>query len=209
MGLHCVPKPTRTGHTDQVRFDTVLTRDDVPALRTEVAALRVPRRRLARGVSVRRDGRERPWQFQAVVDECDESWTFDRQGYTHRDRYEAGILHTVDGPSEVSFTRSGTVASPVRLLTPEMLLLWGSPASYSPVLVQRIKDHWLLFTFEHEHDPAARTTLVIDERDGVAHRSYGVDQITVITELRVLEDDEPNPPRPRFPRLQEWPRLEY
>ncbi|WP_146236681.1 hypothetical protein [Curtobacterium sp. MCBD17_030] len=77
------------------------------------------------------------------------------------------------------------------------------------MLVQRINEHWLLFTFEHELDPAQRTTLVIDERDGVAHRSYGVDQITVITELRFMEDDEPMPPRPRFPRLQEWPRLEY
>ncbi|PZE37063.1 hypothetical protein DEJ31_08015 [Curtobacterium sp. MCPF17_031] len=192
-----------------MRFDTVLTQADVPTLRIEVAALRLPGRRLARGVSMQRDGRERPWQFQAVVDERDESWTFDREGHTHRDRYEEGVLHTVDGPSEVSFARSGTVASPVRLLTPELLLLWGSPASYSPMLVQRINEHWLLFTFEHDLDPAQRTTLVIDERDGVAHRSYGVDQITVITELRFMEDDEPMPPRPRFPRLQEWPRLEY
>lgn len=70
----------RTGHTEEVRFDTVLTEADVSALRTEVAAFRLPRRRIACGVSVRRDGRERPWQFQAVVDERDQSWTFDRQG---------------------------------------------------------------------------------------------------------------------------------
>jgi hypothetical protein len=195
--------------TGDVRFDTVLTQADVPTLRTEVAALRLPRRRLARGVTVRRDGRELPWQFQAVVDERDESWTFDRQGEPHRDRYAEGVLHSVDGSSEVSFARSGTVAPPVRLLTPELLLLWGSLASYSPVLVQRMKEHWLLFTFEHELDPAQRTTLVIDERDGIAHRSYDVGQITVLTELRVMEDDEPVPPRPRFSRLQEWPTLEY
>lgn len=192
-----------------MRFDTVLTEADVPTLRTEVAALRLPRRRLARGVSVRRDGRERPWQFQAVVDERDQTWMFDRQGDSHRDRYAEGVLHSVDGPAEVSFARSGTVAPPVRLLTPELLLLWGAPASYSPMLVQRVKKHWLLVTFEHELDPAQRTTLVINERDGIAHRSYGVDQITVLTELRVMEDDEPLPPRPRFSRLQEWPRLEY
>ncbi len=192
-----------------MRLDTVLTQADVPTVRAEVAALRLPGRRLARGVTTRRDGRERPSQFQALVDERNKSWTFDQQGYAHRDRYEDGVLHTVDGSSEVSFARSGTVASPVRLLTPELLLLWGSPASYAPVLVQRVRGHWLLFTFEHELDPAQRTTLVIDERDGVAYRSYGVDQVTVITELRILEDDESMPPRPRFPRLQEWPRLEY
>jgi hypothetical protein len=77
------------------------------------------------------------------------------------------------------------------------------------MLVQRIKEHWLLFTFEHELDPAQRTTLVIDERDGIAYRSYDVGQITVLTELRIMDDDEPIPPRPRFSRLQEWPTLEY
>jgi len=133
----------RIGHTDEVRFDTVLIEADVPTLRTEVAALPLPRRRLACGVSVRRDGRERPWQFQAVVDERDQSWMFDRQGDSHRDRYAEGVLHSVDGPSEVSFARSGTVAPPVRLLTPEMLPLcvWGAPARSSPMLVQRIKEH--------------------------------------------------------------------
>ncbi|MBT2503773.1 hypothetical protein [Curtobacterium sp. ISL-83] len=192
-----------------MRFDTVLTQAERSVLPTEVAALRLPRRRLARGVSVSRDGRGRPWQFQAVVDDRDESWTFDRQGDTHRDRYADGVLHSVDGPGEVSFPRSGAVAPAVRMLTPEMLLLWGPPASYSPVLVQRIKGHWLLFTFEHEHDPAHRRTLVIDERDGIAHRSYEADRITMITSVRVLDDDEPIPPRPRFPRLQEWPSVEY
>ncbi|WIB11372.1 hypothetical protein [Curtobacterium sp. MCPF17_052] len=158
---------------------------------------------------MQRDGRERPWQFQAVVDERDESWTFDREGHTHRDRYEEGVLQTVDGPSEVSFARSGTVASPVRLLTPELLLLWGVTCEL--LTDARPADQRALAAVhvEHELDPAQRTTLVIDERDGVAHRSYGVDQITVITELRSMEDDEPMPPRPRFPRLQEWPRLEY
>ena len=100
------------------------------------------------------------------LDERDQSWMFDRQRDPHRDRYAEGVLHSVDGPSEVSFARSGTVAPPVRLLTPELLPLWGAPASYSPMLVQRIKEHWLLFTFEHELDPAQRTTLVVDERDG-------------------------------------------
>lgn len=126
-----------------MRFDTVLTQADVPMLQTEVAALRIPQRRLARGVSMRPDGSERPWQFQAVVDERDQSWTFDRQGDTHRVHYAEGVLHSVDGPLEVSFARSGTVASPVRLLTPELLPLWGAPASYSPMLVQRSNDHRL------------------------------------------------------------------
>lgn len=192
-----------------MRFDTVLTEADVATLRSQVAALRLPGRRLARGVSARRDGRERPWQFQVVVDEHDRSWTFDRQGDPHRDRFAEGVHHSVDGPSEVSFARSGTAATPVRLLTPELLNVWGSPASYSPILVQRIKEHWLLFTFEHELDPAQRTTLVVDEGDGIAHRFYDAGQVTVITELRVMDDDEPIPPRPRFSRLQEWPALEY
>ena len=192
-----------------MRFDTVLAAAEVPTIRAEVAALRRPARRLARGVTVPRGGSAQPRQFQVVVDERDESWTFDRQGDRHRDQYAKGVLHSVDGPVEVSFARSGTVAPPVRLLTPELLLLWGSPASFAPVLVQRIHGHWLLVTFEHERDPADRVTVVVDEQDGVAHRSYGTGEVTVLTEVRVMDDDEPAPPRPRFSRLQEWPALEY
>ena len=192
-----------------MRFDTVLAATNAPSLRAEVAALRRPARRLARGVIVLRDGSAQPRQFQLVIDERDESWTFDRQGDRHRDQYAEGVLHSVDGPVEVSFARSGTVAPPVRLLTPELLPLWGSPASFVPVLVQRIHGHWLLVTFEHERDPADRVTVVIDERDGVAHRWYGTSEVTVLTEVRVMDDDEAAPPRPRFSRLSEWPALEY
>lgn len=194
-------------HHEDVRFDTVLAATDVPILRGEVAALRRPARRFARGVTAARSGSSQPRQFQLVVDERDESWTFDRQGDRHRDRYAEGVLHFVDGPLEVSFARSGTVAPPVRMLTPELLPMWGSPASFAPVLVQRIHGHWLLVTCEHEHDPADRTTVVIDERDGVAHRWYDTSEVTVLTEVRVMEDDEPEPPRPRFSRLSTWPAL--
>jgi hypothetical protein len=194
---------------EDVRFDTVLAETDAPTLRAEVAALRRPARRLARGVTLLRGGSARPQQFQLVVDEREESWTFDRQGDRHRDQYAAGVLHSVDGPVEVSFARSGTGAPPVRLLTPELLPVWGSPASFAPVLVQRIHGHWLLLTCEHERDPAARVTVVIDERNGVAHRWYGTTEVTVLTEVRAMDDDEPTPPRPRFSRLSEWPALDY
>ncbi|WP_146242954.1 hypothetical protein [Curtobacterium sp. MCBD17_019] len=190
-------------------FDTVLAAADVPTIQAEVAALRRPARRLPRGVTAPRAGLAQPLQFQVVIDERDHSWTFDRQGDRHRDQYRDGVLFSVDGSVEVSFARSGAVAPPVRLLTPELLLLWGPPASFAPILVQRIHGHWLLVTFEHERDPADRMTVVIDERDGVAHRSYGTSEITMLTEIRVMDDDEPAPPRPRFSRLQEWPVLEY
>lgn len=192
-----------------MRFDTVLAATDVPTLQAEVAALRHPARRLARGLTALRGGSAQPRQFQVVVDERDQSWTFDRQGDHHRDQYAEGVLHSVDGPVEVGFARSGAVAPPVRLLTPELLLLWGSPGSFAPILVQWVHGHWLLVTFEHERDPAERVTVVVDERDGVAHRSYDTTEITVLTEVRVMDDDEPVPPRPRFSRLREWPVLEY
>jgi len=151
----------------------------------------------------------RPRQFQVVIDERDRSWTFDREGDRHRDHYAEGVLDSVDGAVEVSFARSGAVAPPVRLLTPELLLLWGSPASFAPILVQRVHGHWLLVTFEHERDPADRVTMVVDERDGIAYRSYGTGEMTMLTDVRVMEDDEPVPPRPRFSRLEEWPVLKY
>lgn len=194
---------------EDVRFDTVLAETDAPTLRAEIAALRRPARRLARGVTLLRAGSVQPQQFQLVIDERDESWTFDRQGDQHRDQYAEGVLHSVDGPVEVSFARSGTVAPPVRLLTPELLPVWGSPASFAPILVQRIHGHWLLLTCEHERDPAARMTVVINERNGVAHRWYGTTEVTVLTEVRVMDDDEPAPPRPRFSRLSEWPAVDY
>lgn len=194
-----------------MRFDTVLGPADASSLQTEVAGLRLRhrQRRLVRGVSTGLSGNDQAYQFQAVVDEDKQSWTFDRQGSSLRAHYSEGHLHSEDGSFEVSFERSGNVAPPVRLLTPELLPLWGSPASYSPMLVQRIETHWLLFTFEHELDPAQRVTLVVDERDGIAHRSYSQSHTTVLTEVRVLDGDDPAPPRPKFSRLQEWPRLEY
>lgn len=160
-------------------------------------------------MTVLRGGSAQPRQFELVVDERNESWTFDWQGDRHQYQYGEGVLHSVDGPVEVSFARSGTVAPSVRLLTPELLPLWGSPASFLPILVQRIHGHWLLVTFEHERDPADRMTVVIDERDGVAHRWYGPTEVMVLTEVRLMDDDEPAPPRPRFSRLSEWPALEY
>jgi hypothetical protein len=192
-----------------MRFDTLLTRADGPDLAAEVASLRDPRRLLARGLHMSWEGSSSPWQFQMVVDEPEQAWTFDQQGEKHRDHYSDGILHSVDGPVNVSFARSGNAAPAVRMLTPELLLQWGPPASYFPILVQRIGSHWLLFTFEHEDDPAQRTTLVVDERDGVARRSYGPDGLTVITEVRIMDPGEPIPPRPRFPRISELPALEY
>ena len=95
------------------------------------------------------------------------------------------------------------------MITPELMLQWGPPASYLPILVQRIRDHWLLFTFEHEHDPAQRVTLVIDERTGIARRSYGSGESTILTEVRTMQPDEPLPPRPRFEKLMDIPPLEY
>lgn len=62
--------------------------------------------------------------------------------------------------------------------------------------------------FSAQFEQATRA-LVIDECDGIAHRSHHVGQITVLIELRVTDNDEPIPPRPRFSRLQEWPTLEY
>jgi len=194
---------------EAVRFDTVLAATDTPNLLAEVAALRRPARRLARGVTMMRGGSAQARQFQLVVDERDESWTCDRQGDRHRDQYAAGVLHSIDGPVEVGFARSGTVAPPVRLLTPELLPMWGSPASFVPVLVQRIRGHWLLVTCEHERNPADRVTVVVDEGDGIAHRWYGTSEVTVLTEVRMMDDDEPAPLRPRFSRLSEWPALEY
>jgi hypothetical protein len=183
-----------------VRFGEVLGQADVLTLRAEVAALRLPERRLARGVSTRHGQGERARQFQAVIDERRQSWTFDRQGDSHRDRFADGVLHSPDGPVEVDFARSGAVAPPVRLLTPELLLLWGPPASYAPVSVQRDGEHQLLLTFEHERDRAQQVTLVVDERDGIARRFSDQDETTVITEVRVMGDGEPEPGRPRFSR---------
>jgi hypothetical protein len=142
-----------------------------------------------------------------VVDEPNQSWIFDQQGEKHRDRYEDGVLHTVDGPLKFSFEHGAP--HPVLMIMPELMLQWGPPASYLPILVQRIRDHWLLFTFEHEHDPAQRNTLVIDERTGIARRSYGSRESTIITEVRPMKADEPIPPRPRFTKLTERPPLEY
>lgn len=191
-----------------MQLDTVLRRDDSLVLLAELVALRSPGRVLARGVH--HIPGEGPWQFQILLDESDRSWVFDRQGETTRIGYREGILNTDDGPAEVSFDRSGIVASPVRMLTPEALPLWGrGPESFSPMLVQRVGGHSLLITFEHTHDPADRETLVIDERDGTARRWYRDGAVTIITDVRETDQDESNLRRPRFARLDGWLPPEY
>ncbi|KQO59990.1 hypothetical protein [Curtobacterium sp. Leaf261] len=191
-----------------MQLDTVLQRDDSAVVLAELVALRSPRRVLARGVH--HGPGERPWQFQVLLDESDRSWVFDRQRETTRYRYREGVLHTDDGPAEVSFDRSGIVAPPVRMLTPEALPLWGrGPESFSPMLVQRVGGHSLLITFEHTLDPADRQTLVIDERDGAARRWYRDGAVTVITDVREADQDESNLMRPRFARLDGWLPPEY
>jgi hypothetical protein len=117
------------------------------------------------------------------------------------------VLHNIDGATELPFERS--VRDPVWMAMPELMVSWGrGHESFSPMLAQRIGTRSILLTFEHENDPAFRTTLVVDEQDGVARRRIDGRDATIITGIRAASAGETLPP-PRFEPITDWIRPEY
>src|SRR4051794_5227086 len=103
-----------------MRFDTLLTRDDGPALAEQIAAMRDELRLGARGVTQRRDQLR---QFELEIDERDQWWSLkfdDGTGSSYRD----GQLSVgVDLARVAPFAESAV--GPIRMLWPEKLPQWG------------------------------------------------------------------------------------
>lgn len=190
-----------------MRFDELLTRSDGPAIAEELAALRRPARYVLEGMH--QESRQKYSQFRVDVDEAAQTWTLVRQR-AKLVSYRDGVLHEPDdGLIEVSFARSMVPAPVVRMAVPDLMLRWGRATDdVHPILVQHIGQHSILVTFEHGEDPALRSTLVIDERDGIARRSYEHGQATIITSVRTAEPDEVLP-RARFVQPTDWIRPQY
>jgi hypothetical protein len=189
-----------------MRFDEVLTRPDGPAVAQELAALRRGGRTVIDGVH--QESPREHWQFRLDIDEARQTWTLDRSDQPTVS-YRDGVLHDEDGRFEDSFQHSTVAGTVVRMAVPELMLRWGrGPESFHPVLVQHVGQHSVLVTFEHRGDPAVRTTLVVDERDGVARRSLEYGAATIITGVRAAEPDEVLPPA-SFDPLTDWIRPDY
>ncbi|WNY34059.1 hypothetical protein Q9Q99_00075 [Curtobacterium flaccumfaciens] len=190
-----------------MRFDELLTRSDGPAIAEELATLRRPARYVLEGIH--QESRQKYWQFRVDIDEPAQIWTLVRQR-AKPVSYRHGVLHEPDdGPHGVSFARSMASSPVVRMAVPDLMLRWGrGPESFRPILVQHIGEHSILVTFEHRGDPAFRSTLVIDERDGIARRSYEYGEATIITNVRTAEPDEVLP-RARFVEPTDWIRPQY
>lgn len=190
-----------------MRFDELLTRSDGPAIAEEVAALRRPARYVLEGIH--QESRQQYSQFRVDFDEPAQTWTLVRQR-AKPVSYREGVLHEPDdGPIDVSFARSMVPYPVVRMAVPELMLRWGRATDdVHPILVQHLGEHSILLTFEHGEDPAFRTTLVIDERDGIARRSYEHGEATIITSVRTAEPDEVVP-RARFVPPTDWIRPQY
>lgn len=190
-----------------MRFDELLTRPDGPAIAEELAARRRPARYVLEGIH--QESRQKYWQFRVDVDEAAQTWTLVRQR-AKPVSYRDGVLHEPDdGPIEVSFARSMVSSPAVRMAVPDLMLRWGRATDdVHPILVQHIGQRSILVTFEHGEDPAFRSTLVIDERDGIARRSYEYGEATIITSVRTTEPDEVLR-RARFVQPTDWIRPQY
>lgn len=189
-----------------MRFDEVLSRSEGSAIAEELAGLRTPGRFVLDGVH-QVSAREH-WQFWLDIDDVRQTWTLDRQRMP-RISFQDGVLHSEDGDFEDSFEHSTAAGRVVRMALPDRLVCWGrGPESFSPVLVQHIGVHSILVTFEHQHDPAFRTTLVVDERDGIARRRMDGAEVTIVTQVRPVSPDE-TLPRARFTPLMDWTRPSY
>lgn len=95
------------------------------------------------------------------------------------------------------------------MAVPDLMLRWGRATDdFHPILIQHIGERSILVTFEYGEDPAFRSTLVIDERDGIARRSYEHGEATIIRSVRTAEPDEVLP-RARFVQPTDWIRPQY
>ena len=190
-----------------MRFDELITRSDGPAIAEELAALRRPARYVLEGIH--QESRQKYWQFRVDIDEAAQTWTLVRQR-AKPVSYRDGVLHDPDdGPDEISFARSMVSYPVVRMAVPDLMLRWGRATDdVHPILIQHIGEHSILVTFEHRGDPATRTTLVIDEHDGLARRSYEYGEATIITSVRTAEPDEVLP-RAHFVEPTDWIRPQY
>lgn len=189
-----------------MRFDELLTRPDGPAVAEELAALRRPGRHVVEGVH--QDSPREYWHFRLDIDEQQQRWALDRSDQPTT-AYHDGVLHGEDGPFEETFEHSTVAERVVRMAVPDLMLRWGRGSeSFHPVLVQHVGQHSILVTFEHREDPATRTTLVVDERDGIARRSLEYGEATIVTGVRAVDADDVLPPA-HFEPLTDWIRPSY
>lgn len=190
-----------------MRFEEVLRRTDGPAVANEIDALRAPGRYVLEGVHQLSPGEH--WQFQLDIDDVAQTWTLESSSGLSSS-YRDGILQDEDGESERPFERSFAAGDVTKMALPTQLLWWGRASeSLSPVLVQHVGTHSILVTFEHREDPAIRTTLVVDENDGIARRRIGRgEEGTIVTAVRSVDTEEVLPPA-EFTPLTEWIRPSY
>ncbi|WIB78998.1 hypothetical protein DEJ28_07840 [Curtobacterium sp. MCPF17_002] len=189
-----------------MRFDEVLSRSDGPAIAEELASFRTPGRYVLDGVhqvSVREH-----WQFRLDIDDVRQAWTLELSDGSVSS-YSDGVLHDGDGDFDESFEHSTAAGGVVRMASPTQLLWWGRGSeSLSPVLVQHVGARSILVTFEHREDPAFRTTLVVDEYDGIARRRMELGEVTFVTRARPVAVDEVLA-RATFEPLTDWLRPSY
>lgn len=186
-----------------VRFDEVLTRNEGIEVLAELKALRRPGPVVVTGV---RQERVKLSQFRFVLDQDARAWSLDRDDGSHQ-YYRDGQLHGPDGLHDVAFENG--MPAPVHMAMPELLRWWGrGRESFAPVLVQRVGSHSLLITFEHDKDPAFRTTLVVDERNGIARRRMELGDVTAVTDVRAITPSEPST-APAFEPIIDWIPPDY
>ncbi|WP_146242637.1 hypothetical protein [Curtobacterium sp. MCPF17_047] len=190
-----------------MRFDEVLRRTDGPAVASEIDALRTPGRYVLEGVHQVSSGEH--WQFRLDIDDAAQTWILERSRGPSSS-YRDGIMQDEDGKSEGSFERSLAAGDVTKMALPTQLLWWGRASeSLSPVLVQHVGTHSILVTFEHREDQAIRTTLVVDDNDGIARRRIGRgEEATIVTAVRSVSPEEVLPPA-EFTPLTDWIRPSY
>ena len=183
----------------------VLPRSEGPAICRELVELRSAGPVEVRGVHQDHRGRSIR-QFQFSLDEATRSWSMQRENDSEQ-WFEDGVLHNTDGAVPIAFERS--LPMEVRMAIPERFLWWGRTSEeLAPMLVQRVGQHSILVTFEHNADPAVRTTMVLDERDGIARRRFDIGEATVVTEVRRARESR-RLPLPEFTPLTTWIATDY
>lgn len=193
---------------EPVRLDSILDRSEGSGIADEIRKLRHPGRVVVSGVE--QDNAELTY-CRLDLDEAAERWVvLSSNGHEHSYRDGKETFKRRDGTRTVtSTTYEGAVSDILRMAMPERLFWWGTTsAGFSPVLAQDIGTHTLLLTFEHAEDPAFRTTLAIDKRDGIARRRSELGHVFIVTDVATVGDDEILPPF-HFEPLTDWIRPEY
>lgn len=128
------------------------------------------------------ESRQETVRYELTIDHARQEWTARDLTNGVDSSFRDGTLTTGVERSPSRSYRARVTNTPLQLLFPEHLPVWGRPSrdTDTPIEIEYIGDGHSLVLLKSLQDPALRKTLVVDNRTGLVIRFYDSLAVTVL-----------------------------